>query len=240
MHDPSVLVLSIIRPYPKRAPYRDSKRFHSLPRWSWRLPLVTVAGRGFYFPSLMDVWHEEPDGRDAGEVCGYPHGRELLAHLRHLRVVLPPVLALSRKFLTRCSWCGQGQSRRKGPVNSAHSWNERGRWWQPERGLYHSGCSAVASAHRTCVCAEPLVRDERFGGKCGVCGHYRLGSVIRGEAGLLATRLLASVPEGALPDAETSRRVRVLRDLERREREARLEREEHEIRRMAERTQEDS
>lgn len=31
----------------------------------------TIAGRGYYWPSMITVWHHEPHGRDSGEVC--PH-----------------------------------------------------------------------------------------------------------------------------------------------------------------------
>lgn len=220
MHDPSVLVLSVRRPWPRLDPWAAK-----LARWSWRPPFASVAGVGFYFPGMVDVWHVEPGGRDSGEVCGYPHGLDVLRHWRHLEVKVRPVLALRRRLRTRCEWCGQGPSRRKGPVNVSHSW-ERGdgeRWWEAERGLYHSGCSTVATAHRTCVCDEPLVPDLRGGGRCAACGHYRVGTVVRGEAGRLAARLLAAVPEGALPSPDVRDKVALLWLAERREREDREE-----------------
>ncbi len=221
MHDPSVLVLSIRRPIPRRSPLHDV-RDSARPRWEWWSPFATVAGRGLYFPSLVDVWHDEPDGRDSGEVCGYPYGRELLAHLRHLRITVPPVRGIRRRLLTRCEWCRQGASRRKGPVNVSHSWDRDGSpWWRSERGLYHQTCSAVASAHRTCVCDEPLVLSPRGGGPCAACGHYRIGDVIRGEAGRLAIRLYAGIPEGGTPDEPTRRKARALWALERQERQQR-------------------
>lgn len=94
MHDPLVVAWGIRRPWPQRSslpatgdPVRWRIRLHhscgtwcaddpphksgSFPWWKpgsymshWRL-----AGRDFYWPPLVTVWHREPGGRDALTVC---------------------------------------------------------------------------------------------------------------------------------------------------------------------------
>ncbi len=72
MHDRSVVVFDVPRPWPK---VRRRK----------------AVGRLFYWPAIVTVWHEEPGGRDAGSLCGYPQrGRKLplwlFRHRHHLRM----------------------------------------------------------------------------------------------------------------------------------------------------------
>lgn len=80
MHDPMVLVFSIRRPWPrvrmmkKRHPRTTGAWFGAQPWWRkalhwvsrshWRIGRVEL-----YWPSIIDVWHIEPGGRDALEVC---------------------------------------------------------------------------------------------------------------------------------------------------------------------------
>lgn len=76
MHDPLVVAFSVRRPWPRLRP--EPARAGT--RWDWGhgrglgwrpSPFVTVAGRRFYFPPFLTVWHREPDGRDSGEVCAH-------------------------------------------------------------------------------------------------------------------------------------------------------------------------
>lgn len=183
MHDPSFVAAEVVRPWPSRSSWHDAKP--GQPRWKWDRykqrkwwrpnawsRFCTLAGRGYYWPALITVWHNEPGGRDAGEVCGYPHGWKLLRHLRHVRVQFHPLGHFRRWALTRCAWCG-GRSLKTDPVNCSHQWDgPRGKWWQGEPDLFHGSCSSVHSAHQTCICADPLLRQGDYG-TCLVCGLGR-------------------------------------------------------------------
>lgn len=110
----------------------------------WRL-----AGRDFYWPPVITVWHVEPGGRDALSVCRNRYqdktGKWHLTtswkwHFWHYRVQVPPIQHLRRWLFTRCEYCG-GKSRKGHAVNVSSSWyNKRTRWWQGEVGLHHGGC----------------------------------------------------------------------------------------------------
>jgi len=173
-------------------------RPHSYSRF-WRL-----AGRELYWPPLITVWHREPGGADALSVCRDryrdKHGQWKLTrgwrwHVRHWRIQVHPAQNFRRWALTRCAWCG-GRSREGDRVNVSHSWDgPRGRWWQGEPDLFHMGCSEIASAHRSCVCAEPATAHGRDYGKCLRCGKFRA----YGRTGEQTARLreLAAIPAGA-------------------------------------------
>jgi hypothetical protein len=103
MHDPSVLVA-------------DIKGLPIAPR-SWR------RWRKFKDrPSLIEVWHEEPDGRDSGTVCGY---RAMRWHVHHWRVRVMPIVEQLRR-LERCAHCGRRMNRatRFGYMGSGKVWHE--------------------------------------------------------------------------------------------------------------------
>lgn len=209
MHDPLTVAFQISRPWPQRTNLpavsdicvrwqirlrhdhtsgcEDSPphRAGAFPWWKpgsyshfWRL-----AGRDFYWPPMVIVWHQEPGGHDSLSVCGRrPDGsrspRRLWRwHVWHWRPTCPPLQELRRRLLTRCAWCG-GRSSKKDLVNVSHSWDgPRGRWWHGERGLFHMDCSGIHSAHETCVCIEPAPEHTRFGGdgygECRRCGRFR-------------------------------------------------------------------
>jgi len=194
----------------KRAKHAGKRIF---PWWrpsSWS-PFWTLAGRGFYWPSVITVWHREPGGRDSGEVCKH-YRKERLAdgtyravithgwrlHVHHWKIQVHPLQNLRRWLLTRCEWCG-GRSRKGDRVSHAMAWDgPRGRWWRGEPGLYHGDCASVSSAHRECTCIEPLCADysETYGpyGKCARCGGGR--SFGRSEEQTARMRKLATVPRG--------------------------------------------
>lgn len=172
----------------------------------------TLAGRGYFWPALITIWHHEPGGRDAGTVCkGYPKGWKLLRHIHHLSVQVSPFQSFRRWALTRCSWCG-GRSRKGDPVNLSHSWDGlRGRWWQGEPGLFHHDCSSVESAHRQCICDDPLTQQRGYG-NCMFCGKYRTWRP--GDERIPefeeATRLLAALPKGTRQSDELRERTKAL------------------------------
>jgi hypothetical protein len=166
MHDPLVVAFEIRRPWPKRMAHPGGQPYR-------------------YWPAIVTVWHREPRGRDSGEVCkhyrrwqgidGEWHVKYLHAwkwHVHHWHLQVRPLQQLRRALLTRCAWCG-GRSRKGDVVNYSHSWNgPRGHWWQGEPGLYHGDCSDIATAHRTCTCADPLL-DHTGYGRCALCGRFR-------------------------------------------------------------------
>lgn len=224
MHDPLVVAFEIRRPWPRRdaqPPLRGAGRFewqrHG-PWWkpgSWS-PFVTAFGRRWYFPELLTVWHVEPGGHDSGEVCKhrvstrqpdgtwqhrYPHGWRW--HVHHWRIQIPALQELRRRLLTRCAWCG-GPSRKGDRVDCSHSWDgPRGRWWQGEPGLFHGDCSSIEHAHRSCVCAAPILDNDGYG-HCDRCDRYRgFGA---SATTLAVHRIYGAVPAGQR-DPEATRRV---------------------------------
>jgi hypothetical protein len=246
MHDPLTVAFDIVRPWPQR----DGMRPHpGDPRWQirhrhkhhypycadnhctgvafpWWKPrsyarFWTLAGRRFYWPALVTVWHREPRGRDSGEVC--KHYRRVFDedtrkwrtkpvnrwrwHVHHWKIQVPPLQHLRRQLLTRCSWCG-GKSRKGDLVNFSSSWDgPRGHWWRGEPGLYHQDCIDVERVYRTCMCAVPVLDHGDGGdgwGKCQACGGFRGWRQEPDDADRL---ILELVPRGGRMTAEA--RVRI-------------------------------
>lgn len=171
MHDPLVVAFEIHRPWPKtsRPRYTDG----------------TLAPTHRYWPSIITVWHREPGGHDSGEVCKH-HTRYQDAngdwqwkfhnawrfHVHHWHVQIHALQDARRRLLTRCTWCG-GRSRKGDAVNVSHQWDmPRGHWWQGERGLFHGDCSAISTAHHTCICDDPVLEHDNYG-CCARCGRHR-------------------------------------------------------------------
>lgn len=194
-----VVAFEIVRPWPRRS---------------------SIPGCPRYWPALVTVWHVEPGGRDAGEVCKHhTRYRDLDGtwkfkarnywrfHVHHFRLQLHPVQKWRRRLLTRCEWCG-GRSRKGDPVNLSHGGRESGPWWRGETGLFHVDCASIATAHLTCVCTETDLSDWSHGvsvelprdlavelrGTCGRCGKRRGYGLSEGK--LQRLRLLAVVPRG--------------------------------------------
>ncbi|MGJ3223777.1 hypothetical protein ACQEUV_33135 [Micromonospora aurantiaca (nom. illeg.)] len=259
MHDPLVVAFEIRRPWPERSRLYDAKP--GAPRWRIRLhhtcgswcgsdrakheasnpfpwwrpasypPFWTLAGRGWYWPSLITIWHVEPGGHDSGEVCRHyervqqPDGtwtsrmlRGWRWHVHHWRIQVRPVQHLRRRLLTRCAWCG-GRSRKGDAVNVSNGGGrERGPWWRGERHLMHVDCSAIQRARRMCLCMAPLCSaadsQGRPYGLCVGCGHRRQFGA---TAALLARmRMLTAIPAGQRDPATYAR----VCDMARAEREA--------------------
>jgi hypothetical protein len=224
MHDPLVVAFEIRRPWPRR------QRHGSAPASRWRVSgsFWEVAGRRYWWPPMVTVWHREPDGRDSGEVCrqyrkwqdadgrwqtDILHGWKL--HVHHWKVQVHPLQHLRRRLLTRCAWCG-GRDRKRDPVNVSHQWDgPRGRWWQGEPGLFHGDCTSVAHAHRKCFCPNPGLSYGDHG-QCAFCGRYRAYRTAPDEA----DRLLASLPAGARITPEIRPQIEALWDERRKRRES--------------------
>lgn len=203
MHDPLVVAFEIRRPWPKR----HRRLTDDGPRWRiGRSAFWTIAGRTFYWPCMITVWHREPRGQDSGTVCKqasryqdadgrwqwrfHPWWR---FHVHHWKIQVGPLQELRRRLLTRCAWCGQGH-RRRDPVNIRSNWDgRRAPWWRGERGLYHSDCSMIENAHRSCLCDAAMKGPEW--GHCYACGKP---AVIQGRTAdqLALVRRLAQIPAG--------------------------------------------
>lgn len=204
MHDPMVVAFEIVRPLPRRSrpPVGKSTRWKIGRSRFW-----TLAGRELYWPPLITVWHNEPHGRDAGQVCKHyrrwrdPDGqwqsklqRSWRFHIHHWSIQVHPLQTLRRRLLTRCEWCN-GRSAKSDPVNVSHQWDgPRGRWWQGEPGLYHRDCSAISSAHANCICHDPVLEQGTYG-RCARCNLHRPFGMT--EEKLTHARDLASIPTGA-------------------------------------------
>lgn len=200
MHDPLVVAFEIRRPWPEKS--KPISNVHRDTRWRLHGAFWKLAGREFYWPSLITVWHREPGGHDALTVCRThvqrPDGTSKATnawrwHIHHWRLQCPPLQEARRRLLTRCTWCG-GRSRKGDPVNVSHQWDgPHGHWWQGEPGLYHDDCSAISSAHQTCICEDPILDHDTYG-SCARCGRRRSFGMT--EEHLERARELNKVPAG--------------------------------------------
>lgn len=210
MHDPRFVAFEVRRPWPQRTTWRRDKR------WDWSPPFFNAAGRGFYFPGYLIVWHREPGDRDAGEVCGYPHGLELLRHLRHLELQVVPIQIARRWLFTRCAWCGGPSRFRQGrginlrsPGGLADDDRADLPWWHGEQGLLHWECSSVADAWRHCVCPVPdlRTREQGYGWSwCSLCGKSRFHETDVARQ-LIYEWVRAHTDYGRRPSPEVSREL---------------------------------
>lgn len=193
MHDPDVVAFDIPRPWPERSALgnakpggrrwkirhhhdcitcSDEERAEHVGRdfFPWWRPgsytkFWTLAGRGWYWPPLVTVWHREPHGRDSGEVCKHwrtvggerkPTGRWRW-HVHHWRIQIRPVQAVHRFLFERCIECGRRYPYGYAPVS--HQWDEpRGPWWRVTRRAYHHECSGLVEVRRDRDALEGLVR----------------------------------------------------------------------------------
>lgn len=95
----------------------------------------------FEVPVLkLDVWHDEPGGHDAFEVCGHaPHGAKRLAwtlrHARHLHVRWWRYLNVKKWIVDRCDGCGK-----------RFRWKEaRFGFQSSDRAVWHDPCMSLLS-----------------------------------------------------------------------------------------------
>lgn len=94
MHDPLVLLWAVRRPPITPKEWRRAFCRDAHPTRGW--------GR---FPLLMDIWHREPRGHDAGKVCGW--GGDRYWHVHHYHLRLWPVFNLRRWLFQPCASCGR-------------------------------------------------------------------------------------------------------------------------------------
>jgi hypothetical protein len=189
MHDPLTVAFEISRPWPRRDTWRTEQAARTGTRWKFGGAFWVVAGRGLYWPCFITVWHRDPSGYD-DTTCRRTKWRW---HVHHWKLQISPLQQLRRRMLTRCTWC-QGRSVKGDAVNVSHTWDgPRGRWWQGEPGLYHSGCSAIKTAHATCVCTRPVLEHDIYG-RCARCDRSRAFGITDEE--LARARELSAIPHG--------------------------------------------
>ena len=146
MHDPDVVLFEIRRPWPHIRKLR-----YDAPR-GMSFPFARALGFEAYWPSVVTVWHNEPNGADSGTVCRDGRGlgsklsltslRFAARHRRHLWVQVKPWQTLCRRLWTRCEECGQPFRRRQAVFS--RNWNGDGPGWRkPERAVLHDKCSAL-------------------------------------------------------------------------------------------------
>lgn len=232
MHDPMHVVYEIRLPIPRRKKWRDAK--HGEPRWTlgrsrrtnpenlgeptypWWNPKgyePRVAGRAFESTPLVTIWHDEPGGADSGTVCDY---RDAKRHPHHWHLQWHHWQEVRRWLFTRCEWCG-GPSRKGDWVNISHQWDSPrpAHFWQSPRGLYHSDCSSIDSAHKACLCGVGPWNHGDYG-KCEACGKFRTWRSRDGlhplHPGDEPLRLLATIPEGRRDRSKSARAGRMWRD----------------------------
>lgn len=189
MHDPLTVAFEIRRPWPDIADWRTEQAARTGTRWRFDSPYWVIAGRGLYWPCMITVWHRDPSGYD-DTTC---RGKRWQWHIHHWKIQISPLQQLRRRLLTRCAWCG-GRSVKGDAVNHSHQWDgPRGRWWHGESGLFHRDCSAIKSAHATCVCEWPVLEHDTYG-KCARCERTR--SFGTTDEHLPRLRGLAAIPHG--------------------------------------------
>lgn len=170
MHDPEVVAFEIRRPWPTRSSYSGS----DTRRWSigkykgqpwWKpgsySPFWMLAGRRYYWPSIITIWHVEPGGADSGTVCKQwadhkPRNRWRF-HFWHWHVQVSPYQRMLRWAFTRCQLCGRRFPR--GCPGTSTSWNGGGPTWHGQTGIYHDECMSLVTLRAREERNEATIRD---------------------------------------------------------------------------------
>lgn len=186
MHDPLVVAFEVAVPIPTRKRWRDARPGER--RWTlgrsrrtnpenlgepvypwWRLKGYEprVAGRAFALRRIATIWHVEPGGRDAFEVCKnrrqksdgtWTYHRRWAWHVHHWHVQVHLEQALRRFLLERCELCGRRYPWGYAPIS--HQWDSLGSRWRDGvvRRAYHHECSSLVSARQRTATDERLIR----------------------------------------------------------------------------------
>lgn len=205
MHDPMVVAYEIRRPWPQ------IRRIHDARPRGIRGPFWRFGNVELYWPGLITIWHVEPAGADAFEIC--KHTTRWQWHVHHWRLQLHPWQKFKRWAFQRCQWCG-GRSRRGDYVNVSMGWESQkaDHWWQSTPGVFHHDCISIHQAHRTCACSllegGPWAHNGASGpwGTCSACGGFRaMRSRLDDEYDVrsFTTELLRTIPKGERNPATT-------------------------------------
>lgn len=161
MHDPMSVQFEIRRPWPTRSsPPPESRSWIPRPSGGWTPPDNTANadwkqwgrfewirhqlgccfwewnGKRWYFPSLVTIWHVDPEADGSDNSCGWPRNRWRKFHVHHWRVQFQPWGKLRRWLWTRCEQCEKRFPYGYAPLSG--SWgSKRPRMFQGERGLFH-------------------------------------------------------------------------------------------------------
>lgn len=171
MHDPLVVAHKIPSLLPHRVSWRErggrrwgfdvsrrtnpENRGERTYRW-WRPKGYTLrlAGRAYGLGRLATIWHVEPGGRDAFEVC--KRTTRWKWHVHHWRLQVHALQELRARLFDRCAECG-----RRGRPNVSHQWDGPGvgwRKWRSAPGLFHHECSSLVHLRKQKDGDEALIR----------------------------------------------------------------------------------
>lgn len=126
MHDPLTVAFEIRRPWPQRR---------------------RLLGGAHYYPSLVTIWHKDPERNGTDDSCDWrrprPWYRHPRWHVHHWKVQVHFTQALKRYLFSRCSKCGGRFTWNYAPMSG---WSGGGpRWFRSEVGVYHHGCDSGMS-----------------------------------------------------------------------------------------------
>lgn len=161
MHDPSFQVFEVHVPIPVvRWKVRATPNGLRRRRWTgggpehlgkpMHNPLrpggwdLVIARRLIGWWNVLEIWHDEPEGRDSGTVCKGHHGSKLdlhnvrwaWRHRRHLHIYSPPVRRMVAWRKQRCAGCGH-RFRWKRDARHSLGWSARE--------VYHSPCASLVT-----------------------------------------------------------------------------------------------
>nr|AMP54236.1 hypothetical protein [uncultured bacterium]AMP54320.1 hypothetical protein [uncultured bacterium]AMP54354.1 hypothetical protein [uncultured bacterium]AMP54432.1 hypothetical protein [uncultured bacterium] len=156
MYKSHTLAFSIRRPWPKREPaFERSEQ----PRWKLRGTFWTIAGRQWYWPSLIEIYHVEPHDFDTRTPC---MSRRWRLHFWHWRFQIIPVQSMKQFLFERCIECGKGYS--WGYATFSHEWHEqKSRWFRVTRRAYHYECSLLVTLRHQSRLDEEIIRHLHNG-----------------------------------------------------------------------------
>jgi hypothetical protein len=126
----------------------------------------------------LDIWHDEPDGHDAGTVCGNPPMQTLgtllwgIRHVRHLHYRFWPYLKVRRWIRDHCDECGR-----------RFLWKDSRHGYMGSDAVYHDQCMSLRAARSNLDDLTAHVRgtadwDTSWRAK------YRLDGIAAKEAGV--------------------------------------------------------
>ncbi len=90
MHDPLIVAFEIRRPWPKRNSWKTELAEQTGKRWEHRGAFTIAAGRGFYWPTFITVWHHDPSGYDT-ITCPIGRNDRWRFHVHHWRIQVAPL-----------------------------------------------------------------------------------------------------------------------------------------------------
>lgn len=146
MHDPMVVAFEVPSPVPKRDRWRD--KYYKGRRWGWTRRRRTnqenlgepvyrwwrpagwefaLGGRVWSWRTLATVWHVEPGGRDAFEVC--KHASRWKWHVHHWKIQMHSFARAKSWLFDRCDHCGR-----------RFAWGETRFGYMSSDAVYHEPC----------------------------------------------------------------------------------------------------